>query len=379
MTFNKDNSEKFKSGIASNLELDNLLNLVKKEIPELCISINKNYSIGYPGYENQFKMDYQIVFHDFEDEIWLIKSTNSIRSDRLYGNEFFAQNIKKINKKVSKIFVVVPDSSITKEKELKQKINYSSKISSGTYKSFLDNILTFSELRDLLLEYATSKINQGIRSNILGNNAEVNIVNLLNNKDNLGLWNNYEKYYKSIKSSTYNMFATILKAVGFFPNQDNIVSIEATKNIPKLSNGGNPKTDVKFEVKTATENLVYTISIKNTAEKVVTIHEGSIEDVIYCLGIAKESDMAKALREFQKYGGFKILKENNDNYYKILESELSKYNRELINLFYFGLNSPLLTTEIQVADMIIYTKKFEIFTRESYIEKCIQSYSEKGS
>ena len=324
MTFNKDNSEKFKSGIASNLELDNLLNLVKEEIPQLHISIDKNYSIGYPGYENQFKMDYQIVFHDFEDEIWLIKSTNSIRSDRLYGNEFFAQNIKKINKKVSKIFVVVPDSSITKEKELKQKINYSSKISSGTYKSFLDNILTFSELRNLLLEYAASKINQGIRSNILGNNAEVNIVNLLNNKDNLSLWNNYEKYYKRIKSSTYNMFATILKAVGFFPNQDNIVNIEATRNIPKLSNGGNPKTDVKFEVKTVIETSVHTISIKNTSKKEVTIHEGSVEDVIYCLGVAEESDMAKALREFQKYGGFKTLKENNENYYKILESELSK-------------------------------------------------------
>ena len=133
MFFNRDNSEKFKSGVASKLELDNLLKLTIEEIPEINIDIKKDYSIGYPGYEKQFKMDYQLIFHDFEDENWLIKSTSSIRSDRIYKNEFFAQNIRKIDKKVSKIFIVVPDSSIIKKEELNQKLNYSSKISSNTF------------------------------------------------------------------------------------------------------------------------------------------------------------------------------------------------------------------------------------------------------
>ena len=57
---------------------------------------------------------------------------------------------------------------------------------------------------------------------------------------------------------------------------------------------------------------------------------------------------------------------------------MNKFNRELINLFYFGVNSPLLTAEVQIADMILYTNKFEIFTRKSYIEKYIQNYSKKG-
>lgn len=378
MIFNKDNSKKFKSGFTSNLKLSDLLTLIEKDIPKLNIEIKKGYKVGYPNFEKQFKMDYQIIFHDFEDEIWLVKSTNSIRSDRIYGNEFFAQNIRKIDKKVSRIFVVIPDSSINKEKELKQKIKYSSKILSEKYKSFLDNILTFSELRSLLLEYAASKISQGVRSNVLGNDAETSIVNLLNDKDNWVLWNNYEKYHDSVKSSTYNMFIEILKAIGLSQNKDNIVSIEATNKIPKLINGGNPKTDVKFEIRTNTVTSVYTISIKNTTEERVTIHEGSIEDVIYSLEIEQNSFLAEALREFQKYGSFQDLKKNNLNAYKILESELNKFNRELINLFYFGVNSPLLTAEVQIADMILYTNKFEIFTRKSYIEKYIQNYSKKG-
>ena len=378
MFFNRDNFEKFKSGVASKLELDNLLKLTIEEIREINIDIKKVYSIGYPGYEKQFKMDYQLIFHDFEDENWLIKSTSSIRSDRIYKNEFFAQNIRKIDKKVSKIFIVVPDSSIIKKEELNQKLNYSSKISSNTYKSFLDDILTFSEFKNLLIEYATSKINQGNRSNILGNNSEVNIINLLNDKNNLILWNNYEKNYKNIKSSTYSMFAMILKTVGLFPNKNNLINIEATKDIPLLNNGGKPKTDVKFEIKTNTGISVHTVSIKNSAEKIVTIHEGSVEDIIFCLKISKESDTARALKEFQKYGGFKALKEYNFCAYKILESNLKKYNKELIDLFYFGIGSPLITSQIQVADMIIYTKKFEIFTREAYVDKYIKSYSKLG-
>lgn len=62
------------------------------------------------NFDNQqktlFKMDYQICFHDFSDEIWLIKPTSSVRSDRVYGNEFFAQNIS-IIESVSKMLKIL--------------------------------------------------------------------------------------------------------------------------------------------------------------------------------------------------------------------------------------------------------------------------------
>ena len=100
MDFNIDNQQKTLSGKASNLTLAEVLDYISK-IPKLNISVSKNYMVGYKNCEQQFKMDYKICFHDFNDEIWLIKSTSSIRSDRLYGNEFFAQNIKIIDDKVT--------------------------------------------------------------------------------------------------------------------------------------------------------------------------------------------------------------------------------------------------------------------------------------
>ena len=89
-------------------------------------------------------MDFLIEFIDFNKEQWLLKSTSSIR-DRIYGTEFFAQNIRQINKNVSKIYVIVPDS--LSEKEMRNKINYSTKIKSQTYTSFLTDVLTVNELR----------------------------------------------------------------------------------------------------------------------------------------------------------------------------------------------------------------------------------------
>ena len=158
MDFNIDNQQKTLSGKASNLTLAEVLDYISK-IPKLNISVSKNYMVGYKNCEQQFKMDYKICFHDFNDEIWLIKSTSSIRSDRLYGNEFFAQNIKIIDDKVTNIFVVIPDS-----------------------------------VNDI--EHASENLTQGVSANILGNNAEETIAQLLNDHNNWLLWNDYKKNNK---------------------------------------------------------------------------------------------------------------------------------------------------------------------------------------
>ena len=190
MDFNIDNQQKTLSGKASNLTLAEVLDYISK-IPKLNISVSKNYMVGYKNCEQQFKMDYKICFHDFNDEIWLIKSTSSIRSDRLYGNEFFAQNIKIIDDKVTNIFVVIPDS--VNDKEIQNKIAYSNKIHSNTYVSFIDDVFTFSQLRNKIIEHASENLTQGVSANILGNNAEETIAQLLNDHNNWLLWNDYKK------------------------------------------------------------------------------------------------------------------------------------------------------------------------------------------
>lgn len=375
MSFNFDNQQKTLSGKASSLTLDELLQSISK-VPKLNISVSKNYSTGYKNCEKQFKMDYQICFHDFDEELWLIKPTSSVRSDRIYGNEFFAQNIKIIDQKVSKIFIVIPDS--VSDKEIQNKNTYSNKIHDTSYISFIDDILTFSELRDLILGHASENLTQGISANILGNNAEEMIVNLLTDKKNILLWNDYEHNHKTVKSTTYKWFIEILINSGFTKNKHKIDSIIATKEIPKLSNNGYPKTDVMFTVITNGMEISRTISIKNTSATTVSIHEGDIEDVIVALKLREDSPLSQALRKFQEYGSVKGLLENDTSAYTTLEQQLSSYNKELAELFLFGVNSPLVNNPIQIADLILYIHDFEVFSRDNYIYTYINKYSSRG-
>ena len=374
MDFNIDNQKKSLSGSASNLTLSELLQKIQ-EIPKLNVSVKKGYSVGYENYEKQFKMDYAITFNDFDNETWLVKSTSSIRTDRIYGNEFFAQNIKLVDKNVKKIFVVVPNS-ITK-KELKNKNDYSNKIHSETYVSFLDDVLTFSELKDFVLSHASEKLSQGISANILGNNAEDSIVHLLTDKNNILLWNDYAKHSQTIKSSTYHWFSQILKVSGV-SEQDTVLDIVATNSIPKLSNRGYPKTDVSFTITTEQEEITKNISVKNTSADTVTVHEGAVDDIILALNLDSSSSLANSLKEFQAYGSAKGLKENNEVAYNTLVDEIHKYNKELVNFFMFGVNSPLVNNPIQVADIILYTKNFEVISRDLYVDEYIEKYSSKG-
>ena len=71
--------------------------------------------------------------------------------------------------------------------------------------------------------------------------------------------------------------------------------------------------------------------------------------------------MANSLKEFQAYGSAKGLKENNEVAYNTLVDEIHKYNKELVNFFMFGVNSPLVNNPIQVADIILYTKNLRLF------------------
>jgi len=371
---NSDNKIKNKSGKQAKLLVSEMLNDLKGEL-DINIEIENNYSIGYPNQEKQFKMDFLVRFLDFDNEQWLIKSTNSIR-ERIYGTEFFAQNIRLINENVTNIYVIVPDS--IPDAEMKNKNNYSLKTNSYKYTSFLSGVLTVNELRQKIIEKATQNIAQGLRSNILGNNAETSIVNLLNDSKNSELWNNYENTKQTIKSSTYTMYKLIFENLNLKEGSDKILKVIATNNIPLLSNRGKPKTDVFVIIKTDTQNLTMNISIKNTSKKTVTVHEGSVSDLICALKLSKQDLLVQSLIDFEKVGSKKNLIAQYCCSDKILEKELKLYNRELVEFFIFGLNSPLVNNKIQIADTIIFTNKFAVWNRNKYVDYYVNKYKNKG-
>ena len=211
----------------------------------------------------------------------------------------------------------------------------------------------------------------------MGNNAEDSIVHLLTDKNNILLWNDYAKHSQTIKSSTYHWFSQILKISGV-SEQDTVLDIVATNSIPKLSNRGYPKTDVSFTITTEQEKITKNISVKNTSADTVTVHEGAVDDIILALNLDSSSSLANSLKEFQAYGSAKVLKENNEVAYDTLIDEMHKYNKELVNFFIFGVNSPLVNNPIQVADIMLYTKNFEVVSRDLYVDEYIEKYSSKG-
>ena len=82
--------------------------------------------------------------------------------------------------------------------------------------------------------------------------------------------------------------------------------------------------------------------------------------------------------DFEKVGSKKILIAEHPDSDKILEESLKLHNRELIEFFIFGLNSPLVNNKIQIADLIIFTNKFAVWNRDDYIKYYMEEYSEKG-
>ncbi|SJZ94350.1 Restriction endonuclease MspI [Pilibacter termitis] len=378
VTISKDNQLKNESGKASNELIGSMLTDLQNQFPN-DILIQEKYAIGYPGQKEQFKMDYQISFPNLSYERWLIKSTNSIR-ERIYGVEFFAQNIRNIDKKASNIFVVVPNSISNGEK--RNVTNYDSKTKANDYTSFLDGVIFVSTLREKILAHISKNTSQGIKSNILGKDAEVEIVKLLNNVNNRKLWNDYSNYQKTIKSSTFDIYKEILSTAGLTFGKHLISNVVATDSIPKLNIDGQkkgyPKTDVSFKVTSDKGESSHTISVKNTEAKMVTVHEGRVSDLITALQIKVDSELATALRQFEIGGSKKYLEDKYPELLSVMNNQLRKYNNTLTKFFFFGDNSPLVYDPIQIADMILYTKNFSIWTKQDYVEYYNNSYSNCG-
>ena len=350
---------------------------------KLNITVNKNYTIGYPGMEEQFKMDFCAIFHDFGDQQWLLKTTNSIR-ERIYGTEFFAQNIRIIDSKnscIERIYVVVPDS--ISEAEHKNVKRYSKKINSETYKSFLTDVITISNLRELIFRKCMADTSQGVLSNIVGKDAEKRVVQLLNDKSNWKLWNNFEAHKHEVKSDTFPWFKTILSGIGFTENKDQINIIKAVDTIPMLDGGGLAKTDVSFSVSFSSNNIVtHNISIKKTSKERVSVHEGHVADLIRALQIDPCGDLAEALMVFQKYGSKKeIEKAGLSNLVDVLSNKLPEYNRALAEFAIFGVNSPRINNKTQVADCIFFMNSSDskcFWLRNEYIDYYLRNFSSKG-
>lgn len=209
---------------------------------------------------------------------------------------------------------------------------------------------------------------QGIESNISGYAGEYEISNALNNPTNIKLWNNPNNQVD--KSSNFDIFKNILKAVGF--TNKKIKSVMAYTNdkddkkhyltdLATVENGGMPKTDI-LAIITADNGKEYkvTFSVKapRRPDSRISVHQGSVEDMIYDLKKSSfdsdeklpVSNIENALLNFQASGSKKYMDSKQAD---ILEKELPPINEWLVRYALFGENNHKLN-EIQIAQYLVY-------------------------
>lgn len=343
--------------------------------PNIDIEFKMNFNTGYAGYtKTQFKMDALIKFKNSHDEIWLIKTTSSIRSDRVKGNQFDAQNIRKIEPNVKKIYLVTSD--FADPREVANRKNYSEAIRNKRLYSEIDDVISFNALNLLIRDKALENLSQGVLSNILGEEAEERITRALNNDDNIELWNGPIDKSSLTKSVDYELFNEILLTYGIDPSEK-IVALYSTTDIPLLEEGGQPKTDVHCQVITDKNTYNINISVKQTSAKRVTVHEGFVEDLLKVLNLNHSSELGTALLRLQECGGIRNLKEKYPTAHSTLEQQLHQYNNELIKFFLFGIGSK--QEDIQIANMLVYNKTFKAMTVDNVIDDLKKSSGQFGT
>ncbi|WP_034450148.1 MspI family type II restriction endonuclease [Butyrivibrio sp. AE2032] len=295
---NADKSEHGMNGISSMEQmLDSLLSM------DYIIFFNKGYRVGDPNYEEkQFYFQYLIEFTN--NEQWILHHTTSIR-DRILEQQWQSEHIKRLNHRVSKAYVVVPDEMSEREKRNAE--NYNSKIETKKIYSALDGVYNFSKMYQTIEHKAASLMENGQAKAKMGLHFETKLVDCLNNVQNMERWNHTSN---TKVGYLYSLYCNVMNKFGVRPQE--LLSVSATSDIPKLPSGGNPKTDVLATIETTNGSYDFTISCKRSTADIVTIHEYTAYSFSKILN-PDDAELLDLLIEFQTVGGVNSMtKESSD-------------------------------------------------------------------
>ena len=270
----------------------------------------KTYRAGDPSAKNagQFYAPFMIQFNN--GARWIIFSTTSCRTDRIKGQQWDADNLKRLDARIEKAVLTYPDDTPSNEIRSFQKQQH--KYETGLEISRLDDIVPHEELvlqimqRSLdifqekeeqeraiedvrLAEEEASRVaattpvfeqrvaaaneaEEGRSYDFNGRAFERDVAEMLNNQTYLAMMKDGEAVGSDRK---YGCFVKMVTAFGLNPQQ--VSKIEATaekEEIGLLPSGGQPKTDVwaKF-ILTTGEKKEYTISCKRTTRDMVSVHQ----------------------------------------------------------------------------------------------------------
>lgn len=325
----------------------------------------KEYRLGKTGFKNnkQFYSAFHLEITDSEE--WILFTTTSLRTDRIKGNQWDAFNLKEINPKIKKAFLIYPDGLSKKENEKFNK--QQKKYKNNTNYSCIDDILSYEEFYILLEKTLLRDFRSpGKVKDIQGKNFENRVAEILSNNDNLKRWNGISNI---IDGYHYPIFATVLNSFNIKENIKYIYATTDPKNIKKLPSRGNPKTDVLVKITTDNnDTIIKTLSCKRTSSKNVSVHEYSAESFSDVLD-KKNHKLKELLLKFQEAGSLKRFGEYN---IEKLTTTILPYNDKLSKWVLGGIGGAGDPTSQWASHILTYNNNNSIITCEdieSYIEK----------
>lgn len=263
----------------------------------------KNYRIGNPEYldKSQFYAPYLITFEGGVK--WAVFSTTSLR-DRIKSTYWDAYNLKRLDEKIEKAFLVFPDG--LPPKELQKFIDKNDAIQTRKEYCTLDALLSQDAFFDEVERHALQQKSMGARVDKEGRVFECRIAAILDNKYNFEKWKNSSAQLEGLH---YRLYERILSTFGL--NRGDVDEIRSTSDVDKigkLPSGGSPKTDVLTTVVFKDkEERKFTISCKKSTGKATTVHEYSADQFADVLD-SKNNGLRRALKDFQSHGNMKDMK-----------------------------------------------------------------------
>ena len=374
--YTKDNSQKSLHGQNAQMSLDSMLQYMQdlKYIKE--IGTLKEWS--RPGRKG-YRLYAPFVITLFNDERWALYSTTSYRSDRMKGNHWDSLLVKKY-RSISRCYLIIADTSQTEadslaaadiaDRDLKRCQGFDDSLDE------LDGALTPSSLFNKIEAMYLASQQYGVRDAMAGLYFEDRIANILSDPENLKVWQG-DASAIGLEYQTYTLLLTKWNC------PHDIKAVRATTDIPKLPSGGSPKTDVLAIITYADgSEHHFTISCKKSDGRFVSAHQYSADAFIKALDIQEDS-LKEQLRTFQKLGGEKKMKEQDEALPTAFTAALKPYIFRLCEWVVSGKHGEYTTTD-QIADYILAFDKekhtMELFSVSDYIKKMLtESHGQFGT
>lgn len=359
----KDNGRKSRRGVNGKKALRKI---VEELVDFGALTASENApEYGYEGYDpTQFKAHEVVRYPDDSEAI--LYATSTLRSDRLWEFQWRALNIKKIDPSVERAFVILPD-----EDGFDQGTSPRDDIRAGRVVSAIDDIFTLQEYYDQTVVEFSSAMERGASNDLQGRKLEELIADILNDTANRCRFNGSD----TDTGYMYNIFSKMMEAVGV---QTSISQVRATTDIPSLPSGGNPKTDVAMKVELIDGTEVQaTFSVKNTAKKLVSVHEYSADQ--FALVLDPHNDRLRDLLNlFQSVGNKRDMRPED---IASLTRELQPYLDKLNRWVFSGEGAPGVIP-IQVAQYMVTRNKatgdFSVCSIDNYIARQVATVDGSG-